>query len=111
MSGLFLKWYKANTITFHLDVAVEVLKQGPSYLFGTDFPARNLTVGLSTRILNPNSLDPDPQSGFNVVSRELHTACRLRALTQDWNSRTVLRALSRSTTLSSDLDRGHVEAK
>ena len=34
----------------------------------------------STRALKPDSLDSDPRSGFNVVSRELHTALRLLAL-------------------------------
>ena len=29
---------------------------------------------LSTRALKADSLDQDPRSGFNVVSRELHTA-------------------------------------
>ena len=37
-------------------------------------------MGLSTWALKTDSLDLDPRSGFNVVSRELHTASRLRAL-------------------------------
>ena len=41
---------------------------------------RMLPVGLSTRALKPDSLDPDPQYGFDLVSRELHTVHRLRAL-------------------------------
>ena len=39
-------------------------------LFIVLFHASSLVVnimGLSTRALNPDSLDPDPQSGFNVV--------------------------------------------
>ena len=38
------------------------------------------SIGLSTRALKLDSLDTDPRSGFNVVSRELNTARRLRAL-------------------------------
>ena len=64
-------------------------------------------MGLSTRALKTDSLDPDAPSGFNVVARELHTACRLRAL----HSLTGSHALSRSTSRNSDPDRGRVEAK
>ena len=38
------------------------------------------TMGLSTQVLKLDSLDSNPRSGFIVVSRELHTACRLYAL-------------------------------
>ena len=68
-------------------------------------------MGLSTRALKPDSQDPDPRSAFNVVSRELHTAWRLRALHCLTGTYTLLRALSRSTARSSDPDRGRVEAK
>ena len=37
------------------------------------------TMWLSTREPKPDLLDPDPQSGLNVVSRELQTSRRLRA--------------------------------
>ena len=37
-------------------------------------------LGLSTWAPKPDSLDPDLRSEFNVVLRELHTACRLRSL-------------------------------
>lgn len=41
-------------------------------------------IGVSTRALKPVSLDSDPRSEFNVVSRELHTACKILL---DWISR------------------------
>ena len=62
---------------------------------------------LSTWALKTDSLDPDPRSGFNVVSRELHTTHRLRA----FNCLTGSHALSHSTACNSDPDRGRVEAK
>ena len=65
------------------------------------------TLGLSTRALKTDSLDPDPQSGFNVAARALHTARRLRAL----YCLTRSHALSRSTAHSSDPDRDCVEGK
>ena len=37
-------------------------------------------MGLSTHALKPDSLDPNPLSRSNVVSRELHMARRLRPL-------------------------------
>ena len=59
----------------------------------------------STRALKPGSLDADPWCGFNVVSRELHRACRLCACMP-------IALLDRSTVARiSDPDRGHVEAK
>ena len=67
----------------------------------------NFILGLSTWALKTDSLDPDSQSEFNVVTRELHTARRLRAL----HCVTGSRALSRSTARSTDPDQGHVEAK
>ena len=68
-------------------------------------------MGLSTRALKPDSLDPDPRSAFNVVSRDLHMACRLHALHCLTGTHALLRALSRSTASSLDPDRGRVEAK
>ena len=65
------------------------------------------TMGLSTRALKTDSLDPDPRSGFNVYVRKLHTARRLREL----HCLTGSHALSCSIAHSSDPDRGHVEAK
>ena len=44
-------------------------------------------MGLSTRALETDSLDPDPLSGFNVVARQFHTARRLTLI--DWIARTV----------------------
>ena len=39
-----------------------------------------VTLGLCPQALKPDSLDSDPRSRFNVISRELHTVRRLRAL-------------------------------
>ena len=39
-----------------------------------------MIMGLSMRALKPDSLDPNPKSRFNVVSRELHTPQTLPAL-------------------------------
>ena len=51
--------------------------------------ARGSSEGLSTRALKMDLLDPDPQSGFNVVACELHMAHRLCALHYLTASRTV----------------------
>ena len=68
-------------------------------------------MGLSTRVLKPDSQDPDSRFRFNVVSWELHTACRLRT-SHFWTGiHALLCALSRSTARSSDSDWGRVEAK
>ena len=64
-------------------------------------------MGLSTQALKTDSQDPDPRSGFNVVTCELHAARRLRAL----HCLTGSHALSRSTACSLDSDQGRVEAK
>ena len=48
------------------------------------------TLGLSTRALKTDSLDPNPRSGFNVVARELrHSTQTTRIALLDWISRTV----------------------
>ena len=57
-------------------------------------------MGLSTRALEPDSLDPDPQCGYNVVSSKRHEDCA--NCTTDWIS--VRRSIARS----SDPDRGRV---
>ena len=62
--------------------------------------------GLSKWALKPDSLDPDPRSGFKVVLHELHTACTLRAL-HYWTGLDLTHcpgALSHSTARSSDPD-------
>ena len=65
-------------------------------------------MGLSTQALKPNSLGPDPRSGFNVVSGGLHTACTQLGLHRWTGFHALLRA---AAACSLDLDRGRVEAK
>ena len=79
----------------------------------SQLPALLINIGLSKRALKPDLLDPDPRSGFNVVSRELHTARILRAL-HCWTGSHAMSystALSLSTARISDPGRGRVEAK
>ena len=68
-------------------------------------------MGLSTQVLKPDSLDPDPRSAFNVVLRELHMVYRLCVLHCLTGTHALLRVLSHSTARSADPDRGRVEAK
>ena len=71
----------------------------------------SMKVGLSTQVLKPDSLDPDPPSGFNAVLREFHLAYRLRPL-HCW---TGSHALSWSTVVQHCMQlesyRGRMEAK
>ena len=58
------------------------MKPGSKVIFDFEilFNHYALSMGLSTRALKPVSLDPHLRSGFNVVSRELYTARRLRVV-------------------------------
>ena len=68
-----------------------------------------VTLELSTEALKPDSLDLYPRSKFNEVSCELHMAVRTtRIALLDWNSSTVLHAVSCNTACRSRQCRGKV---
>ena len=48
------------------------------------------TVGLSTRKLNPDSLNPDPRSGFNIISRKEQAKGEKLAIPQQGEVRRIL---------------------
>ena len=87
---------------------MESIKMCSSYLFplALGYPTKwihtRTTTVLSTRAPKPDSLDPDPRTGFKVVSNGLQTTrtgSRSRALLHAAEARSL------------DLDRGHMEAK
>ena len=63
---------------FYTQVKINVVKnQRWCIVFLIIIVALCLTPGLSTWALKADSLDPDPQSEFDVVSCELYTARKL----------------------------------
>ena len=57
--------FSPSVVLYHPDTIKAVFNTAGTWLFSY----QNFTVGLSTRALKPDSLDPDPRFGYNVISR------------------------------------------